>query len=228
MNKVVIGIGSNIDPEKNIRRAKELLAVDQELMCESNLIETKPVGKTEQADFLNCSVLLFTYAYRASYQSGLRNLPTWRFCRASIAARCRRISAAVFGSGPSLSAFTRYWYAAVASRRSSRRMKPASAHASAAPGARGASQTTLCRRTSAASHRPRSRSQRASDTASFADRAPRARVADSDRQRRLARSRLELHVPGEAVEILGGLGQVQGLDPIRLRADPPLRLVVQQ
>lgn len=60
MNNVVIGIGSNIEPEQNIRRAKELLAVDQLLICESKTIETKPLGKSHQPDFLNCSVLLST------------------------------------------------------------------------------------------------------------------------------------------------------------------------
>lgn len=48
-----IGIGSNIDPERNISAALFFLRRDHELISVSSLTTTAPIGITDQADFLN-------------------------------------------------------------------------------------------------------------------------------------------------------------------------------
>lgn len=60
MNQVIIGVGSNIEPRKNITKAKAILARDFGLVAESIFVRTKPVGYTRQADFLNGAVLIHT------------------------------------------------------------------------------------------------------------------------------------------------------------------------
>ena len=60
MNQVIIAVGSNIDPDKNIARARAILAKDFELVAETDLVSTKPVGYTRQPDFLNGAFLIRT------------------------------------------------------------------------------------------------------------------------------------------------------------------------
>lgn len=60
MNQAIIGVGSNIEPQKNIAKAKAILARDFELVAESAFVRTKPVGYARQADFLNGAVLVHT------------------------------------------------------------------------------------------------------------------------------------------------------------------------
>lgn len=60
MNQAIIAVGSNIEPDKNIARVREILAKDFELVAETEFIETKPVGYTQQPDFLNGAVFIRT------------------------------------------------------------------------------------------------------------------------------------------------------------------------
>ncbi len=60
MNRVIVGIGSNIDPYAHIERALFLLAKDHRLLRSSSLKVTVPVGFTEQPDFVNGAALLET------------------------------------------------------------------------------------------------------------------------------------------------------------------------
>ena len=53
MNKVIIGIGSNLDAENNIRRVLEILTEKFVLLKVSEFVKTKPIGITEQPDFMN-------------------------------------------------------------------------------------------------------------------------------------------------------------------------------
>jgi 2-amino-4-hydroxy-6-hydroxymethyldihydropteridine diphosphokinase len=49
----IVGVGSNIDAEKNIQQAfKQLKKIDAQVNS-ATLLYTKPVGFTEQADFIN-------------------------------------------------------------------------------------------------------------------------------------------------------------------------------
>ena len=60
MNQVIISVGSNIEPDKNIAKAREILARDFEVVAETDFVSTKPVGYTQQPDFLNGAVLVRT------------------------------------------------------------------------------------------------------------------------------------------------------------------------
>ena len=53
MNKVVIGVGSNIKSLENIEKAKEILRNKHRLITESKFVETEPEGFKEQPNFLN-------------------------------------------------------------------------------------------------------------------------------------------------------------------------------
>lgn len=60
MNRVLVALGSNIDSERNMRKAIRLLASYCQLAAVSPVYETKPVGKTEQPNFLNAAALVET------------------------------------------------------------------------------------------------------------------------------------------------------------------------
>ena len=60
MNTCIIGIGSNIEAEKNIPQALELLKKDLLILQVSKMIKTKPVGYTNQADFTNGAIKIET------------------------------------------------------------------------------------------------------------------------------------------------------------------------
>ncbi len=60
MNQAIIAAGSNIEPDKNIAKAREILAKDFELVAETDIVSTKPIGYTRQADFLNGAFLIRT------------------------------------------------------------------------------------------------------------------------------------------------------------------------
>lgn len=53
MNTAVIGVGSNIAPEENIPKARLQLAQRFRVLKESSFVRTKPVGQTNQTDFVN-------------------------------------------------------------------------------------------------------------------------------------------------------------------------------
>ena len=60
MNEAIIGLGSNIEPETNISKAKELIARELKLIKLSKFVETEPLGFKEQDNFLNGAVLVNT------------------------------------------------------------------------------------------------------------------------------------------------------------------------
>lgn len=60
MNQAIIAVGSNIDPQKNIALAREILARDFEVVAETEFVSTRPVGYTQQPDFLNGAILVRT------------------------------------------------------------------------------------------------------------------------------------------------------------------------
>jgi 2-amino-4-hydroxy-6-hydroxymethyldihydropteridine diphosphokinase len=57
---VFVSIGSNIEPEQNVREAVRLLASSCTLIAVSPIYQTKPVGKTDQPDFMNAAALIET------------------------------------------------------------------------------------------------------------------------------------------------------------------------
>ncbi len=74
MNNAVIGLGSNIDPKKNIAKAKELLNQNYSVLGESKFIKTKPIGYTQQDDFINGSLLIQTKKNREDVRCQLKDI----------------------------------------------------------------------------------------------------------------------------------------------------------
>ena len=58
MHRVIIAVGSNINPTENVKQAAEIIRAEQELLGESRFIVTKPVGFQDQDDFLNGAFLI--------------------------------------------------------------------------------------------------------------------------------------------------------------------------
>jgi 2-amino-4-hydroxy-6-hydroxymethyldihydropteridine diphosphokinase len=59
-NRAFVAIGSNIEPERNLKAAVRLLASRCRLLALSPVYETTPVGRTDQPDFLNAAALIET------------------------------------------------------------------------------------------------------------------------------------------------------------------------
>jgi len=57
---VYVSLGSNIEPERNLARAIDLLREKTNVLAVSSAYQTAPQGFTEQADFLNMAVALTT------------------------------------------------------------------------------------------------------------------------------------------------------------------------
>ena len=74
MNEVIIGIGSNLDAENNIRRGLEILAEKFELLKVSEFIKTKPIGITEQPDFINGAAKISTILNRENLEIILKQI----------------------------------------------------------------------------------------------------------------------------------------------------------
>lgn len=60
LSTVYISLGSNIDPEANLKRAIELLGQRCKVLAASHAYRTPPQGFTNQADFLNLAVKIET------------------------------------------------------------------------------------------------------------------------------------------------------------------------
>ena len=60
MNDCIIGIGSNIEAERNITEMLRLLATEVEIVQVSQMVQTKPIGIAEQADYTNGAVRIRT------------------------------------------------------------------------------------------------------------------------------------------------------------------------
>lgn len=60
MTKYIIALGSNINAEENMKKAILLLKKIFHFIKQSKILKTKPLGFLEQADFLNCCVLIET------------------------------------------------------------------------------------------------------------------------------------------------------------------------
>ena len=60
MNIAAIGVGSNINPDYNIKKAKQILTKDHKLLGSSSFIKTRPIGFKDKNDFLNGAFLVST------------------------------------------------------------------------------------------------------------------------------------------------------------------------
>jgi 2-amino-4-hydroxy-6-hydroxymethyldihydropteridine diphosphokinase len=73
-HECIIGIGSNIDPEKNIASALFFLRQEQTFVSVSSLIKTSPIGIAEQPDFLNGAAKVITEMEIADFKNYLKKL----------------------------------------------------------------------------------------------------------------------------------------------------------
>ena len=71
-HECIIGIGSNINPEKNIAAALFFLRQEQEFVSVSSLIKTSPIGIPDQPDFLNGAAKILTTMEIADFKSYLK------------------------------------------------------------------------------------------------------------------------------------------------------------
>jgi len=73
-HECIIGIGSNINPEKNIAAALFFLRQEQEFVSVSSLIKTSPIGIPDQPDFLNGAAKILTTMEIADFKSYLKDI----------------------------------------------------------------------------------------------------------------------------------------------------------
>lgn len=74
INTAIIGLGSNIDPEENIARARDLIAGGCKVIKSSAFVETEPVGYEDQDKFINGALLIETDMDKERLKSWLKNL----------------------------------------------------------------------------------------------------------------------------------------------------------
>lgn len=74
INTAVIGLGSNIDPEENIGKARDAIAGEFKVMKSSSFVETEPIGHKEQRNFINGALLIETDMDIHGLKSRLRAL----------------------------------------------------------------------------------------------------------------------------------------------------------
>ncbi|HML95201.1 MAG TPA: 2-amino-4-hydroxy-6-hydroxymethyldihydropteridine diphosphokinase [Thermodesulfobacteriota bacterium] len=73
-NRAVVGLGSNIDPEENIRKAIEIIRGEVRLIEASSFVETEPVGLKEQRSFINGALLIETSLGASELKTRLREM----------------------------------------------------------------------------------------------------------------------------------------------------------
>jgi len=73
-HETIIGLGSNIDPERNIASALHFLRQEHELVQISSLIKTSPIGIPDQPDFLNGAAKILTTMEIADFKRYLKDI----------------------------------------------------------------------------------------------------------------------------------------------------------
>jgi len=74
VNTCIISVGSNIDPEENVRRAIDMLSSELTVIGTSEFIKTTPIGITNQADFINGAVKIETVSGMEPFRQYLKKL----------------------------------------------------------------------------------------------------------------------------------------------------------
>jgi 2-amino-4-hydroxy-6-hydroxymethyldihydropteridine diphosphokinase len=74
LNTVIIGVGSNIDPQRNIVQAQKLLQKKCRFIAASRLVKTKPIGNKKQADFLNGTFIVATPLPQTRFKAVLKRI----------------------------------------------------------------------------------------------------------------------------------------------------------
>jgi 2-amino-4-hydroxy-6-hydroxymethyldihydropteridine diphosphokinase len=60
MNTVIISAGSNINPEVNLKQARQILQNELHVAACAQTLTTKPIGFADQPDFINTAFLILT------------------------------------------------------------------------------------------------------------------------------------------------------------------------
>ena len=71
MNQVIIGVGSNIDPDKNICLARDIIKVSFNWLSETLPVKTKASGDAMEADYLNCCYFIETKLQKVKLKNKL-------------------------------------------------------------------------------------------------------------------------------------------------------------
>ena len=74
MNRCIIGVGSNINPQQNIQSMLKILSEEHVLGKHSDWVVTSPIGITDQDDFVNGAVLVTTLLDRDGFNQYLKKL----------------------------------------------------------------------------------------------------------------------------------------------------------
>ena len=73
-HEVVIGLGSNIDPEANLEQAVQELESRFKVSKRSQWVRTKPIGIQDQPDFYNGALLMETELEQQSLKKELKRI----------------------------------------------------------------------------------------------------------------------------------------------------------
>lgn len=73
-NIAIIGLGSNIEPDKNIETARQLLREHFQVLKESSFIRNPACGLTQQPEFVNGAILVKTDFDRVALKTFLKDL----------------------------------------------------------------------------------------------------------------------------------------------------------
>lgn len=76
MNTAIVMLGSNTDALNNLNRAKELLSACFEIVKESSVISSKPVGKNYKSEFSNKAVILLSVETEEETKSIFKDIET--------------------------------------------------------------------------------------------------------------------------------------------------------
>jgi len=71
LNKVIIGIGSNIDADKNICMARDLIKANFCWLSETPPVKTKAIGYIKAHDYLNCCYFIETKLQKSELKKKL-------------------------------------------------------------------------------------------------------------------------------------------------------------
>lgn len=74
MNTAVIGLGSNIEPQRNIQKALQILTDTFKVLKVSAFLKTKPQLSLQQSDFINGCVLVETHMDQIELKDLLKDI----------------------------------------------------------------------------------------------------------------------------------------------------------
>ena len=73
-NTAILGIGSNLNADKNISKMLEILGQQVEILKVSSLVRTSPIGIKNQPDFINGAVKIQTVLEQEELTGLLKNI----------------------------------------------------------------------------------------------------------------------------------------------------------